>query len=74
MAVATAAPSRECIAELLAAMHALPGTLLVLNRPFSCEEMMTRAEHVKRLLCFRHQQHRHDPACRGARETRDLGQ
>jgi len=52
MAAVTAAPGSARIAELLAAMHALPGVLIVLNHPFSCEELVTRAEHVRLLRQF----------------------
>jgi len=52
MAIATASPARESIAELLAEMHALPDVLLVLNHPFSCEELVERAEHVRLLAQF----------------------
>jgi hypothetical protein len=52
MAIATAAPTRESIADLLAEIHALPDVLLVLNHPFSCEELVERAEHVRLLAQF----------------------
>jgi hypothetical protein len=52
MAKVTAAPTRERIAELLDAMHALPGVLLILNHPFSCEEMLPRADHILLLHQF----------------------
>jgi len=52
MAAVTAAPARERIAELLAAMHAMPDVLLVLNHPFSCEGLLDTPSHVKLLLQF----------------------
>ena len=50
--VATAAPVSGRVAELLAAMHAMPDVLLVLNHPFSCEELVERAVHVRLLMRF----------------------
>jgi hypothetical protein len=52
MAVATAAPQSYRIAELLAAMSAMPEVLLVLNHPFCCEELVERTEHVRLLIEF----------------------
>jgi hypothetical protein len=52
MAECTAAPARERIAELLAAVHDLPEALLVLNHPFSCEFLVEAAEHARLLMDF----------------------
>ncbi len=52
MAAVTAAPASERIKELLAGLHAIPAVLLVLNHPFSCEELMERAGHARMLQQF----------------------
>ena len=52
MALATASPTRERIAQPLAEMDALPDVLIVLNHPFSCEELLERADHVRLLQQF----------------------
>jgi hypothetical protein len=52
MAAATAAPVSGRTAALLAEMHAMPDVLLVLNHPFSCEELTERAAHVRLLTRF----------------------
>jgi hypothetical protein len=52
MSAATAAPTSGRVAELLAEMHAMPDALLVLNHPFSCEELAERAVHVRLLTQF----------------------
>jgi hypothetical protein len=52
MSAATASPDRERIRDLLAPLHASSDVLLVLNHPFSCEELLDRAEHVRLLLRF----------------------
>jgi len=52
MARTTAAPSFSRIRELLAAMHAMPQVLLVLNHPFTCEDLVDRGTHVQLLMQF----------------------
>jgi hypothetical protein len=52
MAAATAAPASGAVAGLLAAMHAMENVLVVLNHPFSCEERVDRASHVRLLTRF----------------------
>lgn len=52
MALATAAPAWERTAELLAGLHAMPDVLVVLNHPFSCEQLLDRSDHVRRLMQF----------------------
>ena len=48
----TADPQPALLAELLAALDALPDVLLVLNHPFCCELRLPRAAHVELLLQF----------------------
>jgi hypothetical protein len=52
MAEATAAPTRERIAELLAAFDAAKDVLLVLNHPFSCEARVPQPTHDRLLAQF----------------------
>jgi hypothetical protein len=52
MAAVTQAPASQRIAELLAALHAIPDVLIVLNHPFSCEELVDRSLHVRLLHQF----------------------
>lgn len=52
MAAATLAPTRERIADLLAALHSMRDVLLVLNHPFSCEMLMERKAHIQLLGRF----------------------
>jgi hypothetical protein len=52
MAVATAAPTSVQVSDLLAAMHAMDDTLIVLNHPFSCEARVAQSEHVRLLGQF----------------------
>jgi hypothetical protein len=52
MVAITAAPCSERIARLFAELHSLEGVLLVLNHPFSCEELLERTEHVRLLMQF----------------------
>jgi hypothetical protein len=52
MTSATADPTRSKVAELLAAMHAIEGVLIVLNHPFSCELRAPRVRHEAFLAQF----------------------
>jgi hypothetical protein len=52
MAAVTASPAPERIQELLAALSDLPNVLVVLNHPFTCEELVDRASHVRLLQQF----------------------
>lgn len=52
MALVTAAPTPQRITDLLAAMSSLPDVLLVLNHPFSCEQLVERPEHIRLLRQF----------------------
>jgi hypothetical protein len=52
MARVTAAPDREGITELLAAMSNIDHVLIVLNHPLSCEHRVPQAEHVRLLAQF----------------------
>jgi hypothetical protein len=45
-------PASGRVADLLARMHAFNHVLLVLNHPFSCEELLERSDHVRLLLQF----------------------
>jgi hypothetical protein len=46
MAAVTAAPERDRIQELLAAMSAMEGVLVILNHPFSCEARVAQNVHI----------------------------
>jgi hypothetical protein len=52
MAQYTAAPAPDLLASLLAELDRIPGVLLVLNHPFSCELRVPRAIHTAELLRF----------------------
>ena len=52
MAIVTADPRSERVAEMLAAMHAMKDMLLVLNHPFRSQERVEAAEHVRLLRVF----------------------
>jgi hypothetical protein len=52
MARATANPTHTLVAEMLAALVALPNVLVVLNHPYSNEERVDRPAHVEFLKQF----------------------
>jgi hypothetical protein len=52
MLSAAAARDLKRCAESMAAVHAIPGAMLVLNHPFSCEGMLERSRHISLLMQF----------------------